>query len=144
MSATEALEAARAGGARSITTDGVTLHVEPSPPPDILEELRQHKPAIIELLQRGPSVAEYQACMSHFRKHPQSATRFRHDQACWAAEMFLSEWGVLASEFGWPIADLFSRAGLFWWLGVEVVCALGAKHAVTEAGRVFDRKEGRK
>jgi hypothetical protein len=54
--------------------------------------------------------------------------------------MFLNEWGELAAEFGWSVDDIFDlRGGLAWWLGVEVVRAIGPKHAITEASRVFDR-----
>jgi hypothetical protein len=52
MSALEALAAARAAGI-DIGTDGSNLVLEaPAPPPaDLLERLRQHKTAIVELLQ---------------------------------------------------------------------------------------------
>jgi hypothetical protein len=52
--------------------------------------------------------------------------RHRHDQACWAAEMFLQEWGTMAPELGWTPEDIFSHdSGLAYWLETEIVTALG-------------------
>jgi hypothetical protein len=50
--------------------------------------------------------------------------------------MFLNEWSGLCSEFGWTAKDVFSLA---YWLGTEIVTALGPEWAVTESNRVFDR-----
>jgi hypothetical protein len=74
-------------------------------------------------------------------------TPFQFDQAVWAAEMFLVQWSSKAVEFGWTTGDLFdyprdgiNGGGLVWWLGTEIVTALGPQHAVTEQkNRVFDR-----
>lgn len=82
----------------------------------------------------------YRSALVKFKDHrPHGFTRFRHDQACWAAEMFLIQWGELATEFGWPVDYIFGPHGLAWWLGVEIVTALGPEHAVTEVTRVYDR-----
>jgi hypothetical protein len=91
------------------------------------------------------TVAELRGELAKFKQaRPYGATRFRHDQACWAAEMFLNEWESLAAIFEWTVDDIFdpphsNRSGLAYWLGVEIVTTLGPAHAVTEAGRVFDR-----
>jgi hypothetical protein len=53
--------------------------------------------------------------------------------------MFLTEWQGLAAEFGWSADDIFARNGLAWWLGTELVTALGPEHAVTETRRIYDR-----
>jgi hypothetical protein len=58
--------------------------------------------------------------------------------------MFLTEWESLAAIFEWTVEDIFdpprtNGSGLAYWLGVEVVTALGPAHAVTEGNRVFDR-----
>jgi hypothetical protein len=91
------------------------------------------------------SVADYKEVLEQFRKLSAFIlSRHRHDQAIWAAEMFLREWGALASEFGWTAEDIFMRpcgnkSGLAYWLETEIVTALGPEHAVTERDRVFDR-----
>jgi hypothetical protein len=53
--------------------------------------------------------------------------------------MFINEWGAMAAGFGWAPDDIFGRSGLAYWLGVEIVRAVGPAHAVTESGRIFDR-----
>jgi hypothetical protein len=53
--------------------------------------------------------------------------------------MFVPEWGELAIEFSWQPDDIFDSDGLAFWLGTEIVTALGPEHAVTERDRVFDR-----
>jgi hypothetical protein len=58
--------------------------------------------------------------------------------------MFLAEWSSLAVDFEWTAEDIFDppragTSGLAYWLGCEIVTALGPAHAVTEANRVFDR-----
>jgi hypothetical protein len=84
--------------------------------------------------------AAYRAALAKFKDNrPHGVTRFRHDQAAWAAEMFLDKWGELAAEFSWSVDDIFVREGLAWWLGVETVTALGPGHAVTETRRIYDR-----
>lgn len=35
--------------------------------------------------------------------------------------------------------DAGTSGGLAWWLGVEIVAALGPEHAVTETRRIYDR-----
>jgi hypothetical protein len=35
-----------------------------------------------------------------------------------------------------------SSSGLAYWLGVDIVTALGPEHAVTEGGRVFEQSAG--
>jgi hypothetical protein len=87
------------------------------------------------------NLLHFRSEFAKFKARPHSATRFRHDQACWAAEMFIDEWGALASGFEWTVADVFGRGGLAYWLGVEVVRAVGPDHAITEAGRIFDRSK---
>jgi hypothetical protein len=88
--------------------------------------------------------------MAFKKAKPYGVTRSHHDQACWAAEMFLNEWASLAAEFGWTEDDVFAprrgihrgrgiQSGLAYWLGVEIVTALGPEHAVTKGNRVFDR-----
>ncbi|HEY8124548.1 MAG TPA: hypothetical protein VIF88_03900 [Methylocystis sp.] len=75
-----------------------------------------------------------------FKQNPPLGTdAARHGQAVAAAGLFLKEWSELASVFGWSLEDIFSPGGLAWWLGVDVVRALGPEHAATEAERVFDR-----
>jgi hypothetical protein len=78
----------------------------------------------------------------------QGQPKWRKDQACWCAELFLRDWGQLAVEFGWTPDDIFAsiggaRRGLAWWLaadGTDVIRALGPEHAVTEDGsRIYDR-----
>jgi len=78
----------------------------------------------------------------------QGQPKWRKDQACWCAELFLRDWGQLAVEFGWTPDDIFAsvrgaRTGLAWWLavdGTDVIRALGPEHAVTEDGsRIYDR-----
>jgi hypothetical protein len=62
-----------------------------------------------------------------------------------AAEMFLNEWSGLAAELGWTADDIFDppragdSGGLAYWLGTDIVTALGPEHAVTETDRVFER-----
>jgi hypothetical protein len=86
------------------------------------------------------TAATLRAGLAAFKeRRPYSVTRFRHDQACWAAEVFLAEWKELVIAFEWQVEDIFGRGGLAWWLGVELVTALGPEHAVAEVGRVFDR-----
>jgi hypothetical protein len=91
------------------------------------------------------AISELNTALEAFRKAcPTGVTRLRHDQACWAAEMFLREWAGLAADLGWTTADIFDspravRGGLAYWLGVELVTAVGPDHAVTENNRVFDR-----
>jgi hypothetical protein len=86
------------------------------------------------------NLGAYRLAFDTFRAYrPYGITRFRHDQAVWAAEIFLNEWVDFAAELGWPVEDIFNRNGLIWWLGVEIVRALGPEHAVTEASRIYDR-----
>jgi hypothetical protein len=91
------------------------------------------------------TVATLRAGLAAFKKaKPYGATRSRHEQACWVAEMFLNEWESLAIEFQWATGDIFdlpqaNRSGLAYWLGTDIVTALGPEHAVTETNRVFDR-----
>jgi hypothetical protein len=90
----------------------------------------------------GARAAATVATVAAFKEaRPYGVTRFRHDQACWAAEMFLNECGSLAIAFEWSAGDTFDHPrGLAYWLGTEIVTALGPGHAVTETGRVFDRQ----
>ena len=46
------LDEARAAGF-AIACRGDKLHVQPTPPPDLIEQIRQHKAAIIKLLTEG-------------------------------------------------------------------------------------------
>jgi hypothetical protein len=86
------------------------------------------------------TVDAYRAALANFKKRrSHDVTRLRHDQACWAAEMFLGEWGAMTAEFGWSVDDIFAPNGLARWLGVELVTALGPDHAVTETRRIYDR-----
>jgi hypothetical protein len=86
------------------------------------------------------TVDAYRAALANFKKRrPHGITRLRHDQACWAGEMFLGEWETMAAEFSWSADDIFAPDGLARWLGVEVVTALGPEHAVTETRRIYDR-----
>ena len=57
MSARAVLNAALAAGFR-LESKGAKLHVEPTPPSDLLDQLREHKPAILELLANGPMARE--------------------------------------------------------------------------------------
>jgi hypothetical protein len=41
------------------------------------------------------------------QRRAHAVSRFRHDQACSAAEMFVREWGQMAAEFGWRVDDIF-------------------------------------
>jgi len=83
----------------------------------------------------------YRSALAEFKDNrPHGVTRLRHDQACWAAEMFLGEWGAMAAEFSWSADDIFAHNnGLARWLGVELATALGPEHAVTETRRIYDR-----
>jgi hypothetical protein len=82
----------------------------------------------------------YRCALAEFKeRRPHGVTRLRHDQACWVAEMFLNEWEPMAAEFGWSADDIFARNGLAWWLGTELVSALGTELAVTETHRIYDR-----
>jgi hypothetical protein len=116
MSAVQALAAARAAGVR-VRIDGDGLIVKAAPA-NVLDLLKQHKAEIIAMLRAGRDeaahdppaavaavaavapaapVADYRAALAEFEKHrPHGFTRFRHDQACWAGEMFLHEWGATA------------------------------------------------
>jgi hypothetical protein len=96
----------------------------------------------------GQSEAEYRTALAAFKTRRQPGiTRFRHDQACWAGEMFLNEWESLAVDFEWTAEDIFDppragsnhSGGLAYWLGVDIVTALRPEHAVTETNRVFER-----
>jgi hypothetical protein len=97
------------------------------------------KPTLVE------AVFALNAALEVFKKtRPHGTTRLRHGQACWAVEMFLSKWSSLAIEFEWMAADIFdppcsNRSGLAYWLGTDIVTALGPEHVVTETNRVFDR-----
>lgn len=88
--------------------------------------------------------SDYRQALAAFKKaKPHGATRHRHDQACWAAEMFLNEWQGLAAEFGWSSSDIFAppranHSGLAYWLDTDIVTALGPDHAGTERNRVFN------
>jgi hypothetical protein len=85
------------------------------------------------------ALAPARAALAKFKQYAPYGKRFLHDQACWGAEMFLRQWGDVAAELEWPLDDIFGRNGLAWWLGVEIVTALGPEHAVTETNRVYDR-----
>jgi hypothetical protein len=86
------------------------------------------------------AVDHYRAALTKFKdRRSHGVTRLRHDQACWAAEMFLDEWEAMAAEFGWSVDDIFASNGVARWLGVELVTALGPEHAVTETRRIYDR-----
>jgi hypothetical protein len=62
------------------------------------------------------------------------------------AGRFLDQWGSLAVEFDWSPGELFDvprdrkHGGLVWFLGGETVQSIGAEHAISEAGRIFDRR----
>jgi hypothetical protein len=78
-------------------------------------------------------------------KRRRYSPRFRHDQACWCAGMFLNEWGAMAAEYGWNADDIFAmpsrgKSGLAYWIETELVTALGPEHAVTETNRVYDQR----
>jgi hypothetical protein len=94
------------------------------------------------------AVYELNAALEVFKQaRPYGGSRLRHGQACWAAEMFLNEWESLAVAFEWTAEDIFDSpcarnnhgGGLAYWLGVDIVTALGPDHAVTETNRVFER-----
>jgi hypothetical protein len=53
MNARTVLDAALAAGFM-VECRGEKLHVQPTPPPDLIERIRAHKPAILELLRPGP------------------------------------------------------------------------------------------
>jgi hypothetical protein len=57
MSARTVLDTARTTGFR-VESRGDKLHVEPTPPPDLIEQLRQRKAEIIELLASTTQAAE--------------------------------------------------------------------------------------
>jgi hypothetical protein len=64
--------------------------------------------ATVATLQHFAPAPDYRAALAAFKEaRPYGVTRFRHDQACWAAEMFLTEWESLAVEFKWTAADIF-------------------------------------
>ncbi|HEV7910733.1 MAG TPA: hypothetical protein VGP28_06540 [Methylocella sp.] len=100
-----------------------------------------------EAKRQAAHAADYRTALAEFKQRAaRGTTRFRHDQACWAAEMFLNEWQSVAIEFEWTTEDIFgpprgTSSGLAYWLGTEIVTALGPEHAVTETNRVFDRVE---
>jgi hypothetical protein len=81
-------------------------------------------------------------------QRPASIPEPRWPQAVDAVGRFLDEWGSLAETFGWSPSDLFNvpsdgtPGGLAWFLIGETVRALGADHAITISGRVFDRRQG--
>jgi hypothetical protein len=87
----------------------------------------------------GQPVRLWAGLESFKQRRAHAVSRFRHDQACSAAEMFVREWGELAAEFGWQLDDIFGSGGLAFWLETEIVTALGPEHAITERGRAFDR-----
>jgi len=145
-------EAAEFGVAVTLDGDGIVV-AAPNRPPDVLiEKLKLHKLEIVTLLREEisdacagvpgpvPTFSAYRAALAKFaERRPHGVTRLRHDQAYWAAEMFLGEWETMAAEFGWSADDIFASNGLTWWLGVELVTALGPDHAVTETRRIYDR-----
>jgi hypothetical protein len=112
-------EAADCGVRVSLNGDRVALKGAVKAPADLLAKLQKHKAAIVALLRAEgkpehaasapgtpatpgttATLPTYQAALAKFKEHrPHGFTRFRHDQAVWAAEMFLNEWGELACEF---------------------------------------------
>lgn len=101
--------------------------------------------ATVATLRHFAPAPDYRAALAVFKEaRPYGVTRFHHDQAYWAAEMFLGEWSGPVIEFEWTAEDMFAPpringSGLAYWLGCEIVTALGPVHAVTEGNRVFDR-----
>jgi hypothetical protein len=103
---------------KDLERDGRTVHVGQS-----------------EARRQPASASDYRAALAAFNQNRPRGTRLRHDQACWAAEMFLSEWSGLAAEFEWTAGDIFDppdadRSGLAYWLGTDIVTALGPEWAV--------------
>jgi TubC N-terminal docking domain len=108
--AIEALALAEDAGIRvTLNGDRLALKAPGEPPQAVRDALRENKDEIIAFL-RAPNKAcgEYKDAFESF-KTKRYSTRFRHDQACWAAEMFLTEWGSLAAEFEWTADDIFAR-----------------------------------
>jgi hypothetical protein len=110
------------------------------PKPPVLPEKPSDINTVTPVTPEKSNQPQFRLELAKFKEsRPHGVTRFRHGQACWAAEMFLTEWEELAFEFEWPVDDIFGRGGLAMWLGVEIVTALGPEHAVTETNRVYDR-----
>jgi hypothetical protein len=172
LTARSLLKKASELGVTLVAVDGRIKGRGARPDPAFLAELLAHEPEIVALLRQeictartvatvatvatvleatAPALAgipeHYRQALARFKvQQPISVTRFRHNQAVNAAEMFITRWGRLADKFGWTAGDIFDwprdgihGAGLAWWLGAEIVRSLGPEHAVTEQDRVFDR-----
>jgi hypothetical protein len=108
--AAEALRVARAAGV-AVTSDGHHLSVAApvQPPAAVLELLRQHKPAIVELLQHDVS-AWTDAVTTRLDPElpPRGVPPQRWAQFVADCHTFVeSEWGEKAATFAWDARQLF-------------------------------------
>jgi hypothetical protein len=108
--AAEALGVARAAGV-AVTSDGHHLSVAApvEPPAAVLELLRQHKPAIVELLQHDVS-AWTDAVTTRLDPElpPRGVPPQRWAQFVADCHTFVeSEWGEKAATFAWDARQLF-------------------------------------
>ena len=159
MSAANALAMARAAGVR-LRLDGSELKMSAAAKPDplVVEEIRRHKPAILELLRSNPYAAAIEKLRS---KCPAYVDADRWQLAIQDADSFLAQWGTQASLLGWAAKELFGlspvpdkpkpsylrlsrydQTGLIWLLRGRPVIALTETTATiqTETGNLIYRK----
>jgi hypothetical protein len=146
--AAEALRVARAAGV-AVTSDGHHLSVAApvQPPAAVLELLRQHKPAIVELLQHDVS-AWTDAVTTRLDPElpapdvpPQRWAQFVAD--CYT--FVESEWGEKAATFAWDARQLFGchrdRPNVRQWWGA-VWLLKGGQIVAMEADTIYIETAG--
>ncbi len=157
--AVEVLAAARAAGVR-VVADGDDLKMKaPATPPDaVIEAIRRHKPAILELLRSNP----YDAAIDKLRsKCPARINPDLWQQVIQDADSFLAQWGTQAYLLGWTAKELFGlhsvpekptpnysrlsrydETGLIWLLRGRPIVVLTETAAViqADAGNLIYRK----
>ncbi|SRR5258708_2362872 len=108
--AAEALRVARAAGI-TVTSDGQHLSLVASvePPAEVLDLLRLHKPAIIDLLQYDAGAwADAVATRLDLDRPPEDVLRQRWEQFVADCRAFVaSEWANKAATLGWDACSLF-------------------------------------
>jgi len=104
-SVASALAMARAAGVTVVMDgDGLKMKAAAKPPDAVIEEIRRHKPAILELLRSNP----YGAAIEKLRsKCPAYIEIDRWQLAIQDADSFLAQWGTQAYLVGWTAKELF-------------------------------------
>jgi hypothetical protein len=153
--AIEVLAAARTAGVRVVIDgDGLKMKAAAKPPDAVIEEIRRHKPAILELLRSNPHGAAIEKLRSKCPAYVEML-------AIQDADSFLAQWGTQACLLGWAAKELFGlspvpekpkpsylrlsrydQTGLIWLLRGRPVIALTETTATIqiETGNLIYRK----